>query len=286
MNPIRKIMQGLRRLEILHRLGYCRVWLQSRVFSPSKGRFPPVWMVTKRPWGLLAVGGTLTEDTLLEAYSRGIYPMYDKLPVKWFSCNPRMVLFLEKTKLEKRVRQLIRSGRYRVTFDTAFEEVVRECSNRERTWLVPERIDVAVALHKRGQAHSVEVWNQDGELVGGLFGMGLGRMFLSESAFHRESNVGKIIDIYLNCHLQHWGFEVHDAQAYSPYLESMGFEKIPRKEYVQKLRELAGADMQHGKWDVDCRLAVGEWVPSRPGSQMDNDASGQEGSRAEDERGS
>jgi len=275
MNPIRKIIHGLYRLKIRHRLGYCRIWCQSRLFPPPpKGRFPPVWMAAKRPWGLLAIGGALTENTLLEAYSQGIYPMYDKPPVKWFSCNPRTVLFLGKTKMEKKLRPLIRSGRFKVTFDTAFEEVVRGCSNRKWTWLIPERINIAIALHKRGQAHSVEVWNRDGELVGGLFGLGLGRIFLTESAFHRESNVGKLAYAYLNCHLQHWGYELQDAQAYSKHLERMGFEEIPRKEYARLLPRLVSAEKRLGKWIVDERLNVGEWIPSVPGSQLNSHVPG------------
>lgn len=272
MNPFRKIINGLYRLKIRHRLGYCRVWLQSRFFSPSSGRFPPVWMAARRPWGLLAIGGILTEDTLLKAYSKGIYPLYDRLPVKWFSCNPRMVLFPDKTKLEKTTRRVIRSGRYHVTFDTAFEEVVRACSNRKWTWLIPERINVAVALHKRGQAHSVEVWNRDGELVGGLFGTDLGRIFITESAFHCESNAGKVADAYLICHLQHWGYELDDAQAYSRHLESTGFEEIPRREYTHRLKELVSDDIHYGKWTVDERLEVDRWIPSSPGSRLNGQA--------------
>ena len=262
------------------RSGNGRVWLQGKLFlRPAKRRFPPLWMASvrafppllktdERPHSLLAVGGSLTADALLAAYSKGIYPICHEQPVKWIVFNPRMVLFLEKMKIEKKVRRLVRSGRYRVTFDAAFEEVVRECSNRKWTWLVPERIDVAVALHKRGQAHSVEVWNQDGELVGGLFGVDLGRVFLSESAFHHESNVGKAAEAYLNCHLQHWGYEVHDAQVHSPYLEATGFEEIPCKKYVCSLRKLMCPDVPPAPWKVDGRLDVAEWIPSSPGSQI------------------
>ncbi|RKX47332.1 MAG: leucyl/phenylalanyl-tRNA--protein transferase [Verrucomicrobia bacterium] len=280
MDFVRKIRHQLQWLWKHGQSGYGRVWLQSRLFPPPPtGRFPPLWMASvrafppllkmdERPHALLAIGGSLTEDTLLAAYLKGIYPVLYEHPVKWIVFNPRMVLFLEKMKLEKRLRRLIRSGRYHVTFDSAFEEVARECSNRKWTWLVPERINVAVALHKRGQAHSVEVWNRDGKLVGGLFGLEMGRMFLSESAFHHESNVGKVADAYLNCHLQHWGYEVHDAQVYSPYLEAMGFEEIPCKEYVHKLQELMRPNVRSAPWRVDERLDVAGWNPSLPGSQI------------------
>ena len=279
MDFLGKIRHWVQRPGVWRRLARGRVWLQSRLFPPSKGRFPPLWMAStrafppllktdERPHALLAIGGTLTEDTLLAAYSKGIYPICHEHLVKWLVFNPRMVLFLEKTKLEKKLRRVIRSGRYHVTFDIAFEGVVRECGDRKWTWLVPERIKVAVALHKRGQAHSVEVWNSDGELVGGLFGVDMGRIFLSESAFHRESNAGKVADAYLNCHLQHWGYELHDAQAYTKHLELMGFEEIPCTDYARRLQELVRPETHPAPWEVDAHLDVGNWNPSLPGSQV------------------
>lgn len=268
MGLIQKGAQLLRRYQMLHKLGYARIWCCSKLYPPPpRGKFPPVWLAVSRPWGLLAVGGVLTEDTLLEAFSKGIYPLYDKHPVKWFSCNPRMVLFLEKLKLEKNVQRLMRDGRFRITFDTAFEEVVRACSDRAWTWLIPERISVAVAMHERGQAHSVEAWNRDGELVGGAFGTDMGRIFIGESVFHRESNAGKVAHACLYSHLRHWGYKMVDIQAYSRHHEKMGFEEIPRQEYIHRLRELAGVDIRYGKWVVDERLDVGRWNPSMPGSQ-------------------
>jgi len=262
-------IKQLHRLNLRYRINYCRVWLQSWFFPPPpKGKFPPVWMAVKQPWGLLAVGGVLTADTLLQAYAKGIYPFYDKHPVKWFSGNPRAVLFPEKMRIEKGWRKLVQSGRYRVTFDSAFEEVVRQSSNRTWTWLIPERIDVAVALHKRGQAHSVEVWNQDGHLVGGAFGVDMGRVFIGESAFSLEKNVMHVAFIHLICHLQQWGYVLNDAQGYGGHLKLMGFEKIPRKQYVNRLQELANIDIRCEKWVVDDRLDVGNWIPSVPGSQL------------------
>lgn len=256
-----------------------RIWLLSKLFlRPSKGRFPPHWVasvralppllkVDDRPHALLAVGGALTEETLLTAYSQGIYPIYEK-PVKWIAHNPGMVLFLEKTRIEKRLRGFIRSGRYRVTFDTAFEKVVQACSDRKWTWLVPERIDIAIALHKRGQAHSVEVWNKDDELVGGIFGVAIGKIFVAESSFHSASNAGKVADAYLCCHLQHWGYELCDGQAHSPHLELLGFEEIPHRDYARLMKQLAGIQFRSGPWVVDDGLDVAGWIPSSPGSQI------------------
>ena len=276
---VRKITHGLHWPRVRRRLGYCRVWFQSRLFPPSKGRFPPVWLAVKsafppvwkmddRPHGLLSIGGILTEDMLLTAYSKGIHPFCDRHPIQWVAFNPRMVLFLEKSKLGKGLRPIIRSGRFKVTFDTAFEEVVHGCSDRSYTWLVPERINVAVALHKRGRGHSVEVWNREGRLVGGLFGVDMGRVFIGESAFSNEPNAMKVAFAYLNCHLQHWGYELHDAQMHGRHLERMGFEEIPCTDYVHRLQELVGVGVRHGQWMVDEYLDVAEWIPSSPGSQV------------------
>lgn len=277
MGLVGKSVQLVRKSRVLHRLGYARVWCQSKILPPPpRGVFPPVWLATKRPHGLLALGGTLTAETLLAAYAKGIYPFYDKHPVEWLSCNPRMVLFLEKMKLRKGLRPLIKSNRYGVTFDTAFEEVVRSCSDREWTWLVPERIDVALELHRRGQAHSVEVWNHEGRLVGGLFGVDMGRLFVSESAFSREKGAMRVAFTYLNCHLQHWGFLLNDVLAFEEHFRRLGYEEIPRKEYIKMLPSLVTAERRLGKWVVDRRLNVGGWIPSRPGSQLNNDAAVEE----------
>ncbi len=253
-----------------------QVWYQSKIFPPPpKGTFPPLWLSYKKPFsGLLAYGGELTDESLLLAYSKGIYPFYSEPPVEWFSCDPRMVLFLEKMKLKKGLRPLIQSGKYKVTFDTAFEEVVRACSVGEErdewTWIIPERIAVAVSLHEKGQGHSVEVWNQKGELVGGLFGMDMGKMFISESAFHLEPNASKVAVAYLNCHLQHWGFVINDIQWFWEHFRRMGYENIPRKQYIKLLKTVITREKRLGKWTVDENLDVGGWIPSQPGSQISN----------------
>lgn len=252
-----------------------QVWYQSKIFPPPpKGKFPPIWLSHKKPfYGLLAYGGEVTDDTLLFAYSKGIYPFYNERPVEWCSCDPRMVLFLEKMKLKKGLRPLIKSGKYKVTFDTAFEQVVRACGEGEdrdgETWIIPERIAVAVSLHEKGQGHSVEVWNQEGELVGGLFGMDMGRLFISESAFHREPNASKVAVAYLNCHLQHWGFAINDIQWFWEHFRRMGYENIPRKQYLKLLKTVVTDEKQLGKWAVDEGLDVGNWIPSQPGSQLE-----------------
>jgi len=280
LDVLRKNLDRVRRPRIRARLGVARVGLQSRLFPPPpNGRFLPVWLASRhafppvlkaddRPHALLATGGKLTAETLLSAYARGIYPICNGPQIKWIVFNPRMVLFLERTRLEKNFRRILRSDQFRVSFDSAFEEVVRACSEREWTWLVPARVQVAVALHKQGRAHSVEVWNRDGDLVGGVFGVDMGRIFISESSFHRESNAGKVANAYLNCHLQHWGYILRDGQAYTPHLEWMGFEEMACREYVGRLKELTRPPFHCGPWAVDDQLDVAAWKPAMPGSQV------------------
>ncbi|MBN2785671.1 MAG: leucyl/phenylalanyl-tRNA--protein transferase [Pontiellaceae bacterium] len=259
----------MRRLGLFHKLGYARVRLQCLFFPPPpRGGFLPVRFSPRKPHGLVAVGGKLTPETLLFAYSKGVYPFYEEHPIEWLSCDPRMVLFLEKMRMGKGLRPLIQSGRYRVTFDTAFEDVVKACSERDWTWLNPERIAVELALHEAGHAHSVEVWNQEGQLVGGIFGVDLGRMFLSESAFSLENNTMKVACAYLNCHLQHWGYAINDVQAFEEHFRRLGYELIPRRRYIELLREVATPETRRGKWSVDERLDVGKWIPAEPGSQL------------------
>ncbi|QBG48752.1 leucyl/phenylalanyl-tRNA--protein transferase [Verrucomicrobia bacterium S94] len=260
--------------KLYEQLVEAQVFYQSKIFRPPpKGKFPPIWMSYREPFcGLLAYGGEMTADSLLYAYSKGIYPLYDKHPIEWYSCDPRMVLFLEKMKLKKGLRPLIKSGKYTVTFDTAFERVVHECGKGgdrdEWTWIIPERIAVALELHEKGRNHSVEVWNADGDLVGGLFGMDMGKMFLSESAFHHEPNASKVAVAVLNCHLQHWGFVMNDIQWFWEHYRRLGYENISRKEYLSRLKTLVTEPERLGKWTVDERLDVGNWVPSEPGSQV------------------
>ena len=156
--------------------------------------FPPVAMA--EPDGLLALGGDLSLERLLLAYQNGIFPWYNEdEPILWWSPNPRMVLYPSDLKVSKSMKQVLRSGRFRVTFDQAFEAVIRNCAGKERngsteTWIVPEMIAAYIRLHQAGYAHSVEVWNGD-TLAGGLYGVAMGKVFGGESMFSHESNASK-----------------------------------------------------------------------------------------------
>jgi leucyl/phenylalanyl-tRNA--protein transferase len=204
--------------------------------------FPPVERALRSPNGLLAAGGDLSSVRLLEAYRHGIFPWFSAgEPILWWSPDPRMVLFPEEFKVSHSLRKTLRNGRQEVRFDTAFEQVMRACAapreGANGTWILDEMIAAYCELHRMGYAHSVETW-MDGELVGGLYGMALGRMFYGESMFSRKSDASKIALAYLCAQLGKWNFGMIDCQMNTPHLTSLGAREIPRKEFIARLQDL------------------------------------------------
>lgn len=189
------------------------------------------------PDGLLAVGGDLSPERLMLAYSYGIFPWYsDDTPILWYSPHERFVLYPEKLKISKSMRQILRSEKFQITTDTCFERVIRACSESPRqdqdgTWIVEDMITAYNRLHELGYAHSVEIW-KNGELVGGLYGVQIGHVFCGESMFSKVSNASKAALIYL-CQTGKYG--LIDCQVHTEHLESMGAEMISRAEYMEKL---------------------------------------------------
>ena len=192
--------------------------------------------------GLLAVGGDLTPERLLIAYNSGIFPWYEgNQPILWWSPNPRMVLYPEKIKVSKSLRKLINKEIYQVTFNTAFSEVIKNCSTIKRegqggTWITEEMQKAYIDLHKLGHAISVEVW-RDTKLVGGLYGIDLPKkkVFCGESMFSSESNASKIGFYYLVSELAKKDYKLIDCQLYTAHLESLGASEISREEFLQIL---------------------------------------------------
>lgn len=192
--------------------------------------------------GLLAVGGDLSVERLLLAYSMGIFPWYsDDTPILWWSPDPRLVLFPGELKVSRSLRQTIKKQVYRVTFDTAFEQVMRNCAEAPRreegTWIMEEMVEAYCRLHKRGFAHSVESWHGD-ELAGGLYGVALGGVFFGESMFARRSDASKVAFVTLVGKLVEWGFKMVDCQVTTKHLVSLGAREIPRQEFLKIVREL------------------------------------------------
>lgn len=188
--------------------------------------------------GLLAVGGDLSVERLLLAYQNGIFPWYsDDTPILWYSPHERFVLFPDELKISKSMRQVLRSGRFRITEDVAFERVIEACSETYRpgqdgTWITNEMKEAYMGLHRSGYAHSVEV-EEDEALVGGLYGVKVGKVFCGESMFSRASNASKVALIHL---CQTGKYELIDCQVHTEHLESMGARMIGREEYIDILQ--------------------------------------------------
>ncbi len=207
------------------------------------------------PDGLLAVGGDLSSERLLLAYQMGIFPWYDDgLPILWWSPDPRLILEPADFHLSRRLRRTLRQGRFQVTFDRAFAAVILACATVPRkeqdgTWITAEMRQAYIRLHELGYAHSVETW-LEGNLVGGIYGISLGRCFFGESMFSYERDASKTAIAVLVDHLMRWSFHMLDAQVTSPHLISLGAKEIPRKVFLEKLRVALELPALRGRWDV------------------------------------
>jgi len=204
----------------------------------------PLWFpdpALALPSGLLAAGGDLRPERIVLAYSQGIFPWYtEDSPILWWSPDPRCVLFCTELHVPRRLERLIRSGRFCYSFDQDFEAVIRLCAETPRpdqngTWLVPEMMQAYTFLHRLGLAHSVEAW-QDGELVGGIYGLSLGRVFFGESMFHLRPDASKAALVHLVRILETRGFVLLDCQQTTPHMTQLGAREISRLEFLSLLR--------------------------------------------------
>ncbi len=207
--------------------------------STDNLQFPPPVYALEDPNGLLAVGGDLSPERILAAYHQGIFPWFNPGdPILWWSPSPRTVIYPEQLHISKSLRKLLRKEIYRVTFDNCFENVMRACAGprdyADGTWISEEIIAGYTALHRRGFAHSVEVW-QENQLVGGLYGMALGRVFFGESMFSRADNASKFGFAHLVRQLRQWDFQLIDCQVANDHLFSLGAVEIPREEFQKIL---------------------------------------------------
>jgi leucyl/phenylalanyl-tRNA--protein transferase len=207
------------------------------ILRPNRIQFPDVTKASKE--GLLAVGGDLGARRLLLAYRSGIFPWTDD-PLTWWSPDPRAIFDLETIKPSRRLGKTIRQGRFVITFDRAFLRVIRQCASRapgrETTWISERFIHAYADLHHKGHAHSVEAWNAEGELIGGVYGVGIGSFFAGESMFHRQTDASKVALFALFDRLRSRGYQLFDTQVLSPLTQSLGAIEIPRLEYLQRLQ--------------------------------------------------
>ncbi|MCK5811149.1 MAG: leucyl/phenylalanyl-tRNA--protein transferase [Cocleimonas sp.] len=227
-------------------------------------------MAWDEPDGLLAMGGDLSSERLINAYRSGIFPWFsDEEPIYWWSPDPRAVLYPHKINFHRSLRKTMRNKGYRITFDHNFAEVVRACaaprSYTDGTWITAAMYDAYIALHTLNIAHSVEVWNSENKLVGGLYGVDTGRVFSGESMFSIERDTSKMAFIALANIMQQRGYELIDCQIENPHLMSMGAENISRKAYISRLNATAilsidTAPVDNWKMEIDC-AELSQWKP-------------------------
>jgi leucyl/phenylalanyl-tRNA--protein transferase len=197
------------------------------------------------PEGLVGVGGDLSPARLLEAYARGIFPFYDdSMPILWWSPDPRAIFELDGLKVSRRLARTVRSGRFRVTVDRAFSDVVEGCARRrgsDGVWITHDMAAAYLRLHRLGHAHSVEVWQGD-ELAGGLYGVAIGGLFAGESMFSRVRDASKVALVFVADRLRRGGFQLFDVQFVNDHTRSLGAIEISRAEYLCRLRHALRCD--------------------------------------------
>ncbi|MBS0589533.1 MAG: leucyl/phenylalanyl-tRNA--protein transferase [Proteobacteria bacterium] len=214
--------------------------------------FPPVCDALAEPNGLLAVGGDLSSARLLDAYRHGIFPWYSRdEPILWWSPDPRMVFPTDRVHVSRTLRRFLRDCAWTIHADTAFADVVRACAaprpTQPTTWITHDMFHAYCELHRLGHAHSLEVHAGD-ELVGGIYGVAIGRMFFGESMFGTRTNASKVALLALCRALHQWQFPLLDAQMHSAHLVSLGAVDMPREEFVRHVNELAALPAIIGSW--------------------------------------
>jgi len=230
--------------------------------------FPPIETALREPDGLLAAGGDLSPERVVDAYRRGIFPWYSEgQPVLWWSPDPRMVLFTAEFRVRRSLAKRVRQRRYEIRLDTAFERVIRACAEPRRgqdgTWITEAMIATYVELHRRGVAHSVEAW-LDGTLAGGLYGIALGRVFFGESMFAREADASKVAFVHLVEKLVRDGVPLVDCQQETSHLAGFGARPIPRRAFAALLGQLIHSDAPPAPW------IAGRWTALE--TDIDRDA--------------
>lgn len=240
--------------------GRAPYWLDP---NDPQAPFPPVEMALRDPDGLLALGGDLSPERLLRAYRRGIFPWYSAgQPILWWSPNPRMVMRPADLKLSRSLRKTLRKGLFTITLNQTFNAVTAGCAeprdDGRGTWLSGEMRQAYGHLHSLGYAHSIEAW-QDEQLVGGLYGIALGRVFFGESMFARVTDASKVAFAHLVRQLVRWNFELIDCQVHTSHLASLGATAMSRQVFTAQLDNLATAPNHSGPWQFDVDLGADNW---------------------------
>jgi leucyl/phenylalanyl-tRNA--protein transferase len=243
-----------------------RMWLAD-LMAPSR-ELPDPEVTAAQPAGLCGMAHDLSVPTLLDAYARGLFAFTHFGPLKWYSPPERCVLFFDEIHIAKKLRRQIKQARYQVTFDRDFAAVIKACAGRRDgkwhvTWITPRIMHAFADLYDAGHVHSFEVWNEAGALVGGGYGVAIGRTFFTESQFSLEPNTSKIGFTALNWHLAHWGFALNDGKWPTPTILDMGFRNIPRREFLGHLGAGQGQTPRRGRWHAEADAAtIAAWQPN------------------------
>jgi leucyl/phenylalanyl-tRNA--protein transferase len=246
------------------------------LLSRAHPAFPPVDRALDDPNGLLAVGGALDAQWLTMAYRRGIFPWFDndRSPILWWCPDPRAVLLPDRIHVSRSLAKRLRNGGFTVTADTAFSAVIQGCADeRSRlgeeagagTWITPGMIAAYTELYELGLAHSIEVWDRERRLAGGLYGVSLGRMFFGESMFSRVPDASKVALCHLGRQLCRWNFWLIDCQISNPHLTRMGAVDVPRTEFIELVEKNAHQQTRKGPWVMET-FAPESWKKSEPDS--------------------
>lgn len=220
-------------------------------FKPNQA-FPTLDQALEEPNGLIAVGGCLSPQRIINAYRHGIFPWFNPdEPILWWSPNPRLVLFPDKLKVSRSLNKTLRKQLFEIRLDSAFLSVMHACAEprpeQAGTWISHEMKQAYLQLHQMGIAHSVEAW-QDDQLVGGLYGISLGQVFFGESMFHRKTDASKVVFVNLIKQLKDWGYRLIDCQVSSEHLFSLGAEEISRDEFANLLNHYCDQQPDAQAW--------------------------------------
>ncbi len=214
--------------------------------------FPAIETALTDPDGLLAAGGCLSPDRIINAYKHGIFPWYSPgEPILWWSPDPRLVLFPNNLQLSRSLKKTIRQKKFKISYDQAFSQTMQFCATpRDEdtgTWITEEMFQAYTLLHQQGIAHSFEAWLDD-ELVGGLYGIAIGQVFFGESMFHRKTDASKVAFSSLVQHLTEWNYQLIDCQVHTSHLSSLGAENIKRKDFSKLIKKYCSIPPNENAW--------------------------------------
>lgn len=230
--------------------------MQLSLLDPTRPAqaFPPIDQALEDPNGLIAVGGCLSPQRIINAYRCGIFPWFNPgEPILWWSPDPRLVLYPEQLKISRSLNKTLRKQHFEIHYDRAFAQVMRACAapraKQNGTWITTDMHHAYNQLHRQGIAHSVEAWLND-ELVGGLYGLAIGQVFFGESMFHRKTDASKVVFVNMVQQLTDWGYRLIDCQVSSDHLLTLGAEEMPRQKFIGLLQQFCRLQPHPSAWQA------------------------------------